>query len=250
MMKFWRPFLVIVVFLLAPAPTLASDVRLSAAASLTDVIKEIIEDFCQTHPSAKLLPNFASSGALAKQIVLGAPTDIYISANPKWMDFLQQQGMIPVGSAQTLISNSLVFIGYPNPAIQSLKDLPTLSKIGIPSPQSSPAGKYAEQALTVVGLYQPLVAEKKLIFAKDVRQSLLYAERGEVDGAFVYRTDALLVQRAKILFAVPQDLYPQVVYPIALTESGVKNATAQEFFVYLLGDEARKVFAKYGFVSP
>jgi molybdate transport system substrate-binding protein len=89
--------------------------------------------------------------------------------------------------------------------------------------------------------------EKKLVMAKDVRECLMYAERGEVDGAFVYKTDALQAKQAKILFTVPKELYPQVTYPLALTVTGAKNKDAMAFFAYLHGDEAKAVLTKYGF---
>lgn len=228
---------------------LAAEVRISAAASLTDVVKELIAGYRQSHQEVKLLPNFASSGALANQIAAGAPADIYISANPKWMDYLQQQGLIGAGAEQILVHNSLVFVGAPNSGVTSLQGLPGLQRIAIASPKSAPAGKYAEQALTAAGLYPQLLDKSKLVLAKDVRQALLYADRGEVDGAIVYRTDALLARQAKILFAVPQTLYPQVEYPVALTRSGAGKKAAQPFLDYLLGDDARQVFKKYGFVT-
>jgi molybdate transport system substrate-binding protein len=83
--------------------------------------------------------------------------------------------------------------------------------------------------------------------AKDVRECLMYAERGEVDGGFVYRTDALQAKQAKILFTVPQDLYPRVTYPMGLTLAGAKNKDADAFYKYLQGAEATTVLGKYGF---
>jgi len=91
--------------------------------------------------------------------------------------------------------------------------------------------------------------EKKLVYAKDVRECLMYAERGEVDGAFVYKTDVLLAKQVKILFTVPQELYSRVTYPMALTVSGAKNRDAAAFFGYLHSDEAKAVLVKYGFAA-
>jgi molybdate transport system substrate-binding protein len=83
--------------------------------------------------------------------------------------------------------------------------------------------------------------------AKDVRQALIYADRGEVNGAFVYKTDALLAEKAKILFIVPQDFYNRVSYPLALTTEGVKNESAKAFYDYMSGPEAIAILTKYGF---
>ncbi|MCM2359978.1 MAG: substrate-binding domain-containing protein, partial [Geobacteraceae bacterium] len=83
--------------------------------------------------------------------------------------------------------------------------------------------------------------------ARDVREALMYAERGEVEGAFVYRTDALRGRRAKLLFTVPPALYPRISYPAALTAAGARNSDAVAFYRYLLSGDARTVLGKYGF---
>ena len=229
-------------------PAFAEEVRISAAASLTEAVKELVAGYRQTHPEVTLLPNFASSGALAKQIVAGAPADIYISANPKWIDYLQQQRLLATGTRQVLVKNSLVFVGRPGRPVAAMADLPRLERIALCSPKSSPAGKYSEQALTAAGVYSLLAAAQKLVFAKDVRQALLYADRGEVDGSFIYQTDALLARQAKILFAVPQPLYPPVSYSAALLSAAVSRPESQAFYAYLFGPEAKQVFRTYGFI--
>ena len=225
----------------------AEQIHLSAAANLTDAVKEIVPAYQLRHPEVQLLPNFAASGALAKQLVAGAPGDIYMAANPKWIDYLQQQGLIDETSRQVLVSNALVFVAR-SVSVASLAEVTKLSRIALASPKSAPAGRYVEQGLRNAGLYRQLQAEKKLILAKDVRQALMYAERGEVDGAFVYRTDALLAKKAKILFAVPPQLYPQILYPVVLTRNGAKKPAAQKFLAYLLSAEAKQVFSHYGFI--
>lgn len=228
----------------------AEKLRLSVAASLTDAFKQLVADYQMQNPDVTLLPNFASSGALAKQIAAGAPADIYISANPKWLQFLQEQGLIAADAAQILAHNSLVFVGQPGTAVKTLDDLSKLEKLALCSPKSSPAGRYAEQAMSTAGIYAELRAASKLVLAKDVRQALLYADRGEVDGAFVYHTDALLAQQAKILFTVPPHLYPQVTYPAAVTMAGAGSALARGFFDYLFSVKARQILEHHGFLLP
>ena len=122
------------------------------------------------------------------------------------------------------------------------------SRIAIGSPKSVPAGMYAEKAMQVAAVYEQLKREKLLVIAKDVRQALMYAERGEVDVAFVYRTDALLARKAVILYEVPSVLYPPVTYPVALTAAGKRNNDAEDFFSYLKSSEAAMVLEKFGFV--
>ena len=226
-------------------PAMAGDVNLSVAASLKEVINELSDGFTKKNPGVKFFKNYGASGALAKQIENGAPADIFISANMEWMDYLKNKKLVDTGSVSTFTYNTLVFAGIDVKA-SSMQDLPKLEKIAIGSPKSVPAGEYAMEALKKSGIDKQL--GKKLVMARDVRDCLMYAERGEVDGAFVYRTDALQAKQAKILFVVPQDLYPRVVYPMALTVTGAKSGDAQSFYRFLQSEEARTVLVKYGFV--
>jgi len=225
---------------------LAETINISLAASMTDAFGEIIASFSSSHPGVTLQPNFASSGSLAKQIEQGAPADIYVSANPKWMQYLVGKKLIEPGTVRIFASNSLVFVGREDRVVD-LGGLIQLDRIALGTPQSVPAGQYARQAMENAGVYAELTEMKKLVMAKDVRQALLYADQGEVDGAFVYKTDALLATDAKILFVVPAELYDPVSYPVALTGSGGKKESARAFYEFLNSPEAVAVLEKYGF---
>ncbi len=225
-------------------PVQAGEVNLSVAASLKEVINELTASFVGTHQGVKFLKNYGGSGTLAKQIENGAPADIFISANPEWMEYLKNKKLADPGSIGTFTYNTLVFAGAPG-KVTSMRDLRKLEKIAIGSPKSVPAGEYAMEALKKNGIDKQL--EKKLVMAKDVRECLMYAERGEVDGAFVYRTDALQAKQSRILFTVPRELYPRVTYPMGLTMAGVKNGEARAFYRFLQSDEARNALRKYGF---
>lgn len=225
----------------------AAELRLSVAASMTEVFKELIADFAKSHPEVTILPNFGPSGGLAKQINLGAPADLYVSANLNWMDFLINKKKIDLTRKRTFAYNSLVYIGQSAEHISSLDDLLKLQRIGIGSPKSVPAGQYAQQVLSKIDIYDQLLAAGKLVMAKDVRQALIYADRGETDGSFVYKTDALLASRAVILFEVPQQLYDRVKYPLALTIEGADKPDAQAFYKYLVSSDALAIVKKYGF---
>ncbi len=225
----------------------AQTVHLSVAASMTDAFNEMMTDFSAQHTDAEFQPNFASSGSLAKQIEQGAPTDIFLSANPKWMKYLVEKELVAPGTDRILAFNQLVFIGAKKSTELSLAGLTGLDLIALGTPQSVPAGQYAKQAMEHAGIYAALEQGKKLVMAKDVRQALIYADRGEVDGAFVYKTDALLAKNAQILFVVPEDHYDRVSYPIALTNEGAKNNSAKAFYEYINSPEAKAILAKYGF---
>jgi len=242
-------FVLLAAGLLLTAPSLqaAEDVRISVPASMTDAIKEVAAQFGATGKHAQIVPNFGPSGTLAKQIVEGAPADLFISANQKWMAYLREEKKIDPATEKILAANTLVFVGIKNPAVTQIADIVGLKQIAIGSPKSVPAGEYAMQAMEKAGIYKQLEEAQKLVMAKDVRQSLVYADRGETDGAFVYKTDAMMATRAVILFEVPQALYEQVTYPIALTVEGAQNAEAKAFYAFLTGPEGMKVFLKHGF---
>ncbi|BCG46398.1 Molybdenum ABC transporter, substrate-binding protein ModA [Citrifermentans bremense] len=223
----------------------AGEVHLSVAASLKEVIDELADGFARNNPGVTFRKNFGASGALAKQVENGAPVDIFISANLEWMEYLKNKGVTDKATVATFAYNSLVFAGDPALKVRGMSDLPRLARIAIGSPKSVPAGAYAGEAIKRAGLEKQL--SHKLVMARDVRDCLMYAERGEVAGAFVYRTDAMQASAAKILFTVPQSLYPEVTYPMALTVAGAANRDAASFFKYLRGDVARETLRKYGF---
>lgn len=239
-----------VLMLTATVARAADEIRVSVPASMTDAMKELAAQFAASSKHAQIVPNYGPSGTLAKQIVEGAPADLFISANQKWMTYLRDEKKIDQASEKVLAVNTLVFVGAKNPAITKLADIVGLKQIAIGSPKSVPAGEYAAQAMEKAGIYKQLEEANKLVMAKDVRQSLTYADRGETDGAFVYKTDALMATQAVILFEVPQDLYDKVTYPIALTADGAKNVEAKAFYDFLTGPEAMKVFLKLGFSAP
>jgi molybdate transport system substrate-binding protein len=239
--------LVFSMLLVVSSPQAAEEIRLSGPASMTDVLKKLIAQFSASGNNAQVVPNFGSSGAMAKQINEGAPADVFISANQKWMTFLRDQKKIDAATEKNLACNTLVFAGLKNPAVTSMADILQLKQIAIGSPMSVPAGEYALQAMEKAGIYKKLEEGKHLIMAKDVRQALVYADRGETEGAFVYKTDALLATQAVILFEVPQNLYDRIVYSVALTVDGVKKPEAKAFYTFITGPESMKIFMQYGF---
>lgn len=236
-----------VFFVIAAGAARAGEINLSAAASLKDALNGIIAAYGREHPETKILTNYGSSGALAKQVVQGAPADIFISANQKWLDFLVSEGKVDAATAGVLAGNTLVVAGRKGLAVKGMDDLKELERIAIGSPKSAPAGEYAEQAMRKAGIYGDLEQAKKLVMAKDVRQALLYADRGEVDAAFVYRTDALLARQAAIVFEVPAELYAPVTYPMGMTTAGSANAEGRDFHAFLGSSQAREILKKFGF---
>jgi molybdate transport system substrate-binding protein len=237
--------LLLVLFTTAP-PAKAGEINLSAAASLKEVINELTDSYSRKHPGIVFVKNFGASGALAGQIENGAPADLFIAANNQWMDYLNGKRLVDETSRNMFAYNTLVFAGTAGKKVTSMLDLPGLDRVAIGSPKSVPAGEYAMAAITKAGIDQQLSG--KLVMAKDVRECLMYAELGEVDGAFVYHTDALRAKKAKLLFVVPQELYPRVAYPMAITAKAAKNREVKAFYSYLQGAESRSVLRRFGFV--
>jgi molybdate transport system substrate-binding protein len=224
----------------------AEDVVLSVAASLKDVIAEVARNYEKVPPGIRLIRNSGGSGALARQIENGAPADIFISANQEWVDYLREKNLLDSTRVRIFARNTLVFVGQKEAS--GLSGLKTLDKIAIGSPQSVPAGAYAIESLKKTDLYPAL--EKKLVLTRDVREALAYAERGEVDGAFVYKSDAILGQKAKILFSVPPHLHSQIIYPMAITLVGRNKPEAVRVFDFLQKQEVRLMLEKFGFLVP
>jgi molybdate transport system substrate-binding protein len=231
--------------LLLSVSATAGEVNLAAGAGLKDVLNDMTALFVQKNQAVRITKNYAASGVLAKQLDGGAPTDIVFVANVQWMDYMKEKRHVDAGTVTPFAYNTLVFVSKNTHAASNLGDVTKLGKIAIGSPKSVPAGEYAMEAFRNAGIDKQL--EKKLVMARDVRECLLYAERGEVDGAFVYKTDALLSKEVKIRFTVPQNLYSRVVYMSALTVSGSKNQDAVALFSYLHSSEARTILSKHGF---
>jgi molybdate transport system substrate-binding protein len=236
----------VVLTLILAVPALAGEISLSVAASLRESVTELSDLFQKRTPGVSFKKNFGASGALAKQIEAGAPADLFFSANNEWVDYLIKKKLADEKSVGVFAYNQLVVVGRPDLKITSMQDLVKLNRIAIGSPKSVPAGEYAMAALTKSGVDKQV--EKKLVMAKDVRECLLYADRGEVDAAFVYKTDALLLaKQATILYVAPENLHDRVTYPMTLTMQGIKKPEAVNFIKFLGSQEAKRILKKHGF---
>jgi molybdate transport system substrate-binding protein len=136
-----------------------------------------------------------------------------------------------------------------NKAISGFQDLtkPAVKTVAIGEPQTVPAGKYAQEVLTHVGIYDQL--KPKLVLAKDVRQVLTYIETGNADAGIVYATDAKISKKVTVVATAPENSHSPVVYPAAVIKNSTNPAASKAFLEFLAGEEARAVFGKYGFVQ-
>lgn len=234
------------------APTEQVELLISAAASLSDVLKEIQPLYEKQNKQIKLNFNFGASGTLEQQIEQGAPADLFVSAATKNMKTLVDKQLIDASQQKTLLKNDLVVVVPADGKItvQKLGDLtaPTIKYLAIGEPQTVPAGSYAKEALTSAALWDSLQA--KIVQGKDVRQVLTYVESGNAEVGFVYKTDALSSTKVKIAFAVDPTTYTPVVYPAGIVKATQHSKESADFYSYLQGKEAQAVFVKYGFTIP
>lgn len=237
-------------------PTLAAaetvELTVSAAASMTDALKEIQEDYKTKNPNITLNFNFGASGALQQQIEQGAPADLFLSAAAKNMEALVDKQLIDANQQKNVLSNELVAVVSADGQVPvaSFADLSKseLKNIAIGIPESVPAGSYAKEALTKTNFWDSL--QSKIVQGKDVRQVLQYVETGNADVGFVYKTDALTSDKVKVAFAVDPATYTPVEYPIGIVKATKHRKEAEAFYTYLQTQEALDVFVKYGFSVP
>jgi molybdate transport system substrate-binding protein len=230
---------------------MAGDLVVSAASSLTNAFKDIAQSYEAQHPGSKVLLNFGASGALLQQMAKGAPVDVFASADQETMDAAQQPGLVRAADRQDFVRNALVVVAPMDakapPA--ALKDLvgPGVARVALALPASVPVGRYGKHALEAAGLWAAV--QSKLVNTTNVRQSLDYVARGEVDAGFVYATDAALMKdKVKTAFAVPLDR--AILYPIARTAASGNAAEAAAFIAYVRSPAGQAILARYGFLKP
>jgi molybdate transport system substrate-binding protein len=220
----------------------------SAAASLTEAMTEIAQRY-ERGTGVRPVLNFGASSSLARQIVNGAPVDVFVSADEAQMDVLAAAGRIDPASRVDLLRNQLVVIvpagGQP---LASARDLivAAFRHVAMADPTAVPAGVYARRYLESLGLWTAI--EPKVVPTLDVRAALAAVDSGNADAAFVYRTDAATARRSTLAFAVPIAEGPRIVYPAAVMASASHGSAARTFLAYLRGSEARAVFTRFGFL--
>lgn len=221
---------------------------ISAASSLKDVMGDIKQLYTQEKPTVTITYNFGASGALQQQIEQGAPIDIFISAATKQIDTLQEKKLLIDDTRKNLLTNKVVLIvPTNNPGISDWKNLTDskIKQVAFAEPGSVPAGKYAQEVLTSLGIFDKV--KVKTVFAKDVRQVLNYVETGNVDAGIVYQTDAKLSKKVRVVAIAADNLHSPIVYPVALLKRSQNQATAREFIQFLDSKQSTDVFEKYGF---
>jgi molybdate transport system substrate-binding protein len=247
-MKLRRIFCVLLA-LFAALSLRAAELNVFAAASLSDALKEIAKAY-EPASGDKLQFNLAASSTLALQIKQGAPADVFFSADEAKMDDLAKAGLLAADTRRSLLSNTLVIVVATDSkiALSAPADLakPAVSRIALAEPQTVPAGIYAKEWLQKNGLWKNVI--DKVIPTENVRACLAAVESGNVDAGIVYKTDALISKKVKVVHEVAVADGPKISYPLAVIKDSKQADAARKFATYLAGPEARAVFTKYGFL--
>lgn len=237
---------------LLPVISNAGTVKIYAAASLTNALTDISKQYQIQHPQSKIVTVFGASSALAKQVEAGADSDIYFSADLDWMNYLVQKQKVNIKQVHPFLFNQLVLISprqtnitfQAQPQFNFARSFQGYLCTG--QLESVPAGKYAKQSLIKLGWLNDL--KGRIVGTDDVRAALAFVERGECSVGIVYKTDALISSKVKIIGTFPENTHHPIIYPIALTQQGLANKDAMQFEHFVrTNSTAKQIFQRYGF---
>jgi molybdate transport system substrate-binding protein len=228
----------------------AQNVTVFAAASLKEALDEVARAY-EKRSGARVSVSYLGSATLARQIEKGAPADIFISADLDWMSYLEQRRLLRTGSRVNLLSNSLVLvapaasnvtlaIGPKFPLAAALAG----SRLAMADPDSVPAGRYGRAALEALGVWSEIAS--RVARAENVRAALALVARGEAPLGIVYRTDARVEPRVRVVGEFAAALHPAIVYPAAIV-AGSRSTGAAPLLAFLRSAEARAAWERYGF---
>ncbi|MDN5848936.1 MAG: molybdate ABC transporter substrate-binding protein [Nitrococcus sp.] len=229
----------------------ADEITIFAAASLTNAMQEIEQRF-EAQSEHMVTVSLAGSSALARQIQQGAPADVFISANPGWMDTLESDGLLEAGTRFDLLNNSIVLIAHGQNAEQveigpdmNLARLLDNGRLAMALVDAVPAGIYGKASLESLGLWDDV--EARVAQTDNVRAALALVATGEAPYGIVYATDAVAEDNVTVIGTFPADSHPPIVYPVA--DLANRDFPAEsEFLSYLRGPDARQAFERQGFV--
>jgi len=247
-------FALLIALLLAPAAFAQErGPVVLAAASLQESLTEAANAWA-AKGHAKPVISFAASSALARQVMAGAPADLFLSADEEWMDAVAKAGLLRAGTRTTLLGNRLVLIA---PASSKVRLTPARGfalaralgsgRLALADPDAVPAGKYAKAALTHLGVWTSVAA--KIAPAENVRAAMALVERGAAPLGIVYATDARASKAVRVVGVFPASSHPPIRYPVALLKAS-RSRDAAGFRAFLLSKQGRAIFVRHGFSAP
>jgi molybdate transport system substrate-binding protein len=238
------------VLCLAVTPATAQELLVFAAASLQDALAAVIAEY-QAQGGGEVSASYASSSTLARQIEEGAPADVYISANPQWMDYLEERNLIREGSRTDLLGNGLVLVAPLErditvdigPGFDLLGALGG-GRLAMGDPDHVPAGIYGRAALESLGVWDAVAPH--VARADNVRAALTLVARGEAPLGVVYTSDAVADDTVRVVGDFPPASFPEIVYPIAIVADSA-HPEAVALIDMLHSEAAAAIFERYGF---
>ncbi len=226
-----------------------TELTIAAAASLTDVTKELAVKYNETNPNTKLTFTYGSSGALQTQIEEGAPVDVFMSASKKQMTALDEKKLILEGTYKDLVKNQVVLIVPADSSadISSFNDCATdkVKIVALGDPKTTPAGQYAQEMFEKLGIWDSL--GEKINLATDVRQVLSWVETGEADCGLVFKTDAMASDKVKTAALPPAEVDKAADYPVGIINATKVPDEAKKFEEFLFSNDSKAIFEKFGF---
>lgn len=236
--------ILLLAFLQAQAP-----LTVSAAVSMTEALQDVAAAY-RAAGGAPVSFNFAGSNVLARQIVNGAPVDVFISADEAQMEVVARAGMVVSGSFANIAGNSLVLVADERTTIHSISDLGNaeVRRIAIGDPAAVPAGVYTRRYLEDIGLWTRL--EPKLVPTANVRAAVTAVQNGSASAAFVYATDARIAPDLKIVATIAGARAPRIVYPACVVKATRQPAAAAAFLTFLRSPAGAAILQRHGFAAP
>jgi molybdate transport system substrate-binding protein len=226
----------------------ASDppLTVSAAVSLTEALEEAATAY-RAAGGTPVVFNFGGSNALARQIVNGAPADVFISADEAQMELVEKANLVVAGTRAAVVTNRLVLLVDSRSPVKAVTDLGAaeVRRIAIGDPAAVPAGVYARQYLERIGQWARL--EQKMVPVANVRAALTAVQNGSADAAFVYATDARIAPALRVVLTITGAQAPRIVYPGCVVKTTRQPAAAAKLLQFLRSAPALAIFERHGF---
>jgi molybdate transport system substrate-binding protein len=222
------------------------------AASIKNALDDDDAQYEREQTHGKVFAYYGGSSALAKEIENGAPADLFISADPDWMNYLAERKLIRTDTRTNFLGNKLVLIASKenNLSVTIGPNFPLARALGggrlaMADPGSVPAGRYGKASLEALGVWASVA--NRIVPTQDVREALQVVSDGDAPLGIVYQTDAAVDKRVRIVGAFPDGTHPPIIYPLAIVASSISKEVAS-YVQYLRSPAAAPAFQKRGFV--
>lgn len=243
-------FLLTALVTLSPA-TFANKLHVYAAASMTNAVDALTMEFKQnSHYDVSTV--YGGSSSIARQVSLGAPADIFISANTHWVDYLVETGVVSEDRIVDIARNHLVLVTNKSHQItdnfditsqQEWLDILGDGRLAVGTVTSVPVGIYSKQSLESLGVWP--VVRSKLAPVSNVRQVLALVERNEVPLGVVYQTDAIASHQVKVVAEFPDNSHEPIVYPMVALN---REPHSEAFSAFVQSNKGQEILKHFGFV--